>query len=249
MIDIPAIRKKWFLEQIDALKHSGMSYKDIATRLGFSPQYLNTLRNTDRGVSENLALKLCSEFEINHNSLLMRIRQYESLEENTLAVSEKIQEYVTKRKKIPLFDAETIGGNNSLQADVTTPHYNESDLIDAGDWFPDATSAIRHYGDSMPEYPAGSILVLKRVQDYRLIVWGRNYSIETTEFRVTKRLQNGGEDYLIAYSTNKETYPDGKQIHEPIIIPKESVRHIDLVLGCVTLEYSSGAMPIIKSNK
>ena len=62
MIDIPTIRKKWFLEQIQALKDSGMSYRDIASRLEFSPQYLNTIRNTDRGVSENLALKLCNEF-------------------------------------------------------------------------------------------------------------------------------------------------------------------------------------------
>lgn len=29
--------------------------------------------------------------------------------------------------------------------------------IDAGDWFPEATAAIHHYGDSMVEYPSGSI--------------------------------------------------------------------------------------------
>ena len=40
------------------------------------------------------------------------------------------------------------------------------------------------------------------------------------------------------YSSNKEAYPDGRQIHAPILIPKETVRSIDLVLGCVTKEYS-----------
>ena len=87
---------------------------------------------------------------------------------------------------------------------INSGHIAPSELIDAGDWFPEATAAIRHYGDSMIEYPSGSILALKRVEDNRLIIWGRNYSIETTEFRITKRLQDGGEDYILAYSSNEK---------------------------------------------
>lgn len=121
-----------------------------------------------------------------------------------------------------------------------------SEWIDAGDWFPEATAAIRHYGDSMVEYPSGSILALKRVNDGRLIVNGRNYVIETTEFRVTKQLQYDGGDFIMAYSSNRDTYPDGRQVHSPIRIPVETVRHIDLVLGCVTKEYSNGAVIIRK---
>ena len=115
-----------------------------------------------------------------------------------------------------------------------------AEYIDTGDWFKEATAAIRHYGDSMVEYPSGSILALKRVYDLNLLIWGRNYCIETTEFRITKRLQDGGEDYILAYSSNTETYPDGTLIHSPIKIPKVSIRHIDLVLGCVAKEYSNG---------
>lgn len=153
-----------------------------------------------------------------------------------------------KRKKIPLYDTETIGGTIEKRADVNTAA-QVVEWIDAGDWFPDATAAIRHYGESMVEYPSGSILVLRRVIDNNLIIWGRNYSIETTEFRITKRLQDGGKDHVVAYSSNKETYPDGRQIHEHITIPKSTIRHIDLVLGCVTKEYSSGQIPIIKLQK
>lgn len=150
------------------------------------------------------------------------------------------------RKRIPFYDdVTTIGGANSLVADVSQGSI-VSEWIDAGDWFPEATAAIRHYGDSMVEYPSGSILALKRVEDWRLIIWGRNYCIETTEFRITKRLQDGGKDYIIAYSSNQETYPDGTLIHSPIRIPKETIRHIDLVLGCVTKEYSNGPIRIIK---
>ncbi len=172
------------------------------------------------------------------------------LKKGTSTVMEESPEYGNSdlKKKIPLYEVETIGGVNDYIANTNEQHSHVSEWIDAGDWFPDATAAIRHYGNSMVEYPSGSILVLKRVEDLSLIIWGRNYSIETNEFRITKRLQNGGDECFIAYSSNKETYPDGKLIHEPIAIRKSSVRHIDLVLGCVMKEYSNGPITIIKQN-
>lgn len=151
------------------------------------------------------------------------------------------QEAVLPAKKnlIPFYDdVSTIGGLNDRVAN-TDPN-SPSEWIDAGDWFPEATAAIRHYGDSMVEYSSGSILALRRVNDQRLIMNGRNYVIETSEYRVTKQLQDDG-DHFMAYSTNRETYPDGRQIHAPFSIPKDAIRYIYLVLGCVTKEYSNGA--------
>ena len=136
-----------------------------------------------------------------------------------------------------------MGGLNDRVAN-TDPN-SPSEWIDAGDWFPEATAAIRHYGDSMVEYSSGSILALRRVNDQRLIMNGRNYVIETSEYRVTKQLQDDG-DHFMAYSTNRETYPDGRQIHAPFSIPKDAIRYIYLVLGCVTKEYSNGAIQIRK---
>ena len=114
-----------------------------------------------------------------------------------------------------------------------------TEWIDAGDWFPSATSAIHHYGDSMVEYPSGSILALKRVTDARSLLNGEHYVIETDEFRITKQILDDG-DAIIAYSTNKETYPDGRLIYAPIRIPKSAIRHMDLVLGCVTKRFGNG---------
>lgn len=151
------------------------------------------------------------------------------------------------RRRIPLYnDVASIGGLNDRIAEVDNPEHHNVEWIDAGDWFPDATAAIRHYGDSMVEYPAGSILVLKRVQDMSFLLNGRNYVLETTEYRITKQLQyDAGNDYLTAYSTNRETYPDGRLVHSPIRIPLETIRHIDLIVGCVQKEFSNGAIPII----
>jgi hypothetical protein len=119
-----------------------------------------------------------------------------------------------------------------------------TEWIDAGDWFPSATSAIHHYGDSMVEYPSGCILALKRVNDPRLLINCENYVIETDEFRITKQIQDDGGDYIMAYSSNRETYPDGHLIHSPIKIPKDAIRHMDLVLGCVVKRFGNGEIRI-----
>ena len=135
---------------------------------------------------------------------------------------------------IPFYDNVTsIGGVNELGAEmggVTQP----TEYIDTGDWFRNATAAIRHYGESMVEYPTGCILALKEVYDRELIIPGRDYVIETSEYRVTKRIQQGKDsDHITAYSTNSETYADGRLIHEPFDIPWRVVQRISLVLGYV----------------
>ena len=148
---------------------------------------------------------------------------------------------------IPFYeDVSTIGGHNSISAAVDG-HMPANELIDAGDWFNDATAAIRHYGDSMVEYPSGCILALKLVQDKSQIILGANYCIETDEFRVTKRLQTCNDDSVfMAYSSNTEAYPDGTPIHQPFAIPKASIRRLYLVLGYVVKQLSSGAVFIKK---
>jgi toxin-antitoxin system, antitoxin component, xre family len=142
------------------------------------------------------------------------------------------------RKKIPLYDTYSVGGTSMIAPNdpVTAP----TEWIDAGDWFIDATAAMHHYGDSMIEYPSGCILALKEINDKQLIIWGKNYVIETDEYRITKRLQRSKDPkYVIAYSTNEEKYQDGTLIHQPIDIPKSAIRRLALVLGYVVKEHCS----------
>ena len=68
-----------------------------------------------------------------------------------------------------------------------------------------------------------------------------DYVIETNEFRITKQILDEGNDYIMAYSSNHETHPDGRLIHAPIKIPKESIRHLDLVVGCVIKKFGNPA--------
>lgn len=221
---------------------NNIKQEEICQLLGVSQPYISNMEKGNRPLNEE-------KFSILYNHYGDIILKYK-IDERPIIISngEQIKNKLDSQEKklIPFYDdVATIGGNNHLVADVSA-NGSVPEWIDAGDWFPEATAAIRHYGDSMIEYPSGTILALKRVEDWRLIIWGRNYVIETTEFRITKRLQDGGDNYILAYSSNTSTYPDGTLIHSPIKIPKETIRHIDLVLGCVTKEYSNGPIKIIK---
>lgn len=170
----------------------------------------------------------------------------EMLKEKTNAVREEQAVYETAKRKnlIPLYeDVQTIGG--TAEVANMNPIHQVSEYIDAGDWFPGATAAIRHYGDSMTEYPSGCILALKEVRDRNLIVWGRNYCVETSEYRVTKRIYDNDE-YIKAYSSNRATYEDGQSIHPAFNILKADVARMFQVLGYVVKEYSNGPVFITK---
>ena len=230
MLNVAKIRKEWFIDQIETLKSEGTSYADIASQLGVRPQYLNAIKNAGRGASEKLTLKLCEAFNINYNDLLERISGYEGRIPEIPEMNEPGTPTFPS-KKIPLY------------ADSTG---EAGEWINVGNLFPDATSAIRYYGDSMPEYPPGSILVLKQMEDSALIVWGMNYYVETVDLGITKRLQDGGKNHVVAYSSNDKTYPDGRLVHEPVRIPKKNIRALSLVLGCVSKEFGKEVMPVMK---
>ena len=149
-------------------------------------------------------------------------------------------------KIIPFFEDTTLSvGGREMDANVE-PVTQPSGYINTGDWFNDATAALRHTGHSMTQYPKGCILALKEVIDRDLIIPGRDYVIETTEYRVTKQVQLIKEGFITCYSTNEEKYIDGRLIHPPFDIKMSKITHIYLVLGYVVNE--NGSM-IIRSNK
>lgn len=144
---------------------------------------------------------------------------------------------------IPLYDG-LVAAGTALQADLS-PQMEPVEYVDAGDWFRDATAAMRVHGDSMhPEYHSGSIIAMKRVNNKRLIVFGQDYVIETSEYRVLKRLQRSDEkEYWTLASVNTEIWEvgplKGKLIHEPFDVHVDDVARLFKVLGCVKRNESS----------
>jgi len=220
---------------IEVMKLLNLNKNSLSSEIGMSSNVtIGRIINEHRTPNQATLKKIVDRFpQINYDWLLTG-------EGEMLKTEEK-----PKGHMIPLYDDTSTRGGSDVAANVdgvSAP----SDYIDTGDWFRDATAAIRHYGDSMIEYPPGCILALKEVRERQLIIWGKDYVIETNEYRITKRLQSGdNKNSIKAYSSNVETYPDGKLIHEPIPILWSDIRKIYMVLGYVvkkgngTMVYSS----------
>ncbi len=196
---------------------------DFARFLGIKPQTLNSWykRNTfDHELLYAKCLEISPDWLITGKGDMLKPKQQE----------------VAKRNLIPLYsDVSTIGGRNMLSSSDT----NTVEWIDAGDWFPNADSAIRHYGDSMREYPSGCILGLKSLKDLQYgFILGQNHVVEYGEDYncVTKRVQKDKNQFM-AYSTNIEVYPDGQLIHQPF--PLIDIHRAWRVLGYVVQTESS----------
>jgi transcriptional regulator with XRE-family HTH domain len=216
------------------LRESALSGYQIAKETGISEATIGNWRNGNTNPNFANSKLLIEYFETGKGLKNTQSKDFIAEDETPGVQIYDTENAPSGKKRIPFYDdVSSFGGVNEMTANmdgVSTP----TDYIDTGDWFKDATAAIRHYGESMVEYPTGCILALKEVFDRELIIPGRDYMIETTEYRVTKRVQLGKDkEHITAYSTNHETYPDGRLIHEPFDIPWRSVRHISLVLGYV----------------
>lgn len=206
------------------------SQEDLAIKLGYNPSFFSQIISGNKPMSNKFVQKIVA-FCDNINPDYLITGEGSMLKSPPDTTS-------PKRNLIPLYNTYSVGGTGVVAPNdsITAP----SEWIDAGDWFREATAAMHHYGDSMVEYPSGCILVFREIFDKELIIWGKNYVIETDEFRITKRLQRSDNpDYVIAYSSNEETYKDGTLIHQPIDIPKSSIRRLAIVLGYVVKEQSS----------
>ena len=226
-------------EKINALlEHFSLSPSDFAKKLELKyVQNIYDIQSDKVDISKSMANKIVAVFnDVDKNWLLTG--EGKMLKEEKSGVQFYDPENAPPgRRLIPLYDdgATTIGGNlkRGRSANMQS-NTHPTEWIDPGDWFKNVTAAIRHYEDSMIEYPSGCVLALKEVQDRMLLIPGKDYVIETTENRVTKKIQLGADDtYIRCHSTNTETYPDGTLIHQPFNIRFENILKIFEVLGYV----------------
>lgn len=229
--------------QGDRLKEfiSKTSYnqKEFAEFVGVAPNYISMMIKGTKPITDSFILSITKVMpdadvsSISNNKIFKKINSPEEEEAST-----------SKKNYIPLYeDVATFGGSDNVASMESV--YNTSIQIDAGDWFRGATAAVRHYGDSMIEYPSGCILAIRELKNKNEIVWGRNYVIETSERRITKQIAELDKDNIICYSTNTEKHMDGRLKHQPIIILKEDIRFISRVLGSVNKEESTGKVQLL----
>lgn len=220
------------------IEHQGIRRSAFEKSCGFSNGYTRNLKENPSASKIEDILNTYPEL----NRIWLMTGEGEMLKESQN--SEANNEPIIKKSRngnprmIPFYDAETTGGYegrvSSSNEEVSLRGY-----INAGDWFDGReTAAIRHVGNSMVEYPDGCILAVREVRERRLLVPGRNYVIETDEYRVTKRVQKGtSQQYIALYSSNQDKYDDGRLIYEPFEVDLSDVRHIFSVLGYIVNQY------------
>lgn len=224
------------------LREKSLTFRDFERTCNLSNGTAARLRETTRKSTFD---KIAISCDLNIDWLLTG--EGEMLNDSNVLLEGNIEpskpEY--NSRMIPFYDAETTGGYNGLVSSST----NDAQLmgyIHPGGWFDGReTAAIRHVGNSMSEYPDGCVLAVREVTERRLLVPGRNYVVETSEYRVTKRIQRGSEPGFIAlYSTNQEKYDDGRLVYEPFEVALEDIRRIFSVLGYIVNQ--SGEYRLIK---
>ncbi len=102
--------------------------------------------------------------------------------------------------------------------------------------FEDCNFAVPLYGHSMyPTFENGSIILCKQINDLSLLQLGECYLIITNEFRMVKRIISNcaTKDCIRAVSDNEEMRKDGSRKYEPIEIPKNLIRGLYIIKGCV----------------
>lgn len=221
----------------ELVKYSNKTIPQFAKIIGVkTPQAIRELLSgRTKTLSDSMQYKILEAFpEISKVWLLagegeMIVNPEEGQDDDT---DVRIYHKRTGSNLIPFYDAETTGGYDGRVSSSDLP-VSLKGYVDPGGWFNgSATAAIRHVGDSMTEYPDGCILLVKEVTNSRLLVPGKNYVVETSEYRITKKVQFASDGAsLRLHSTNREKYEDGSLVHQPFNVDFDDIRHIYSVLG------------------
>jgi SOS-response transcriptional repressor LexA len=217
-----SIIKKNILQYLD---YKGVTKYEFYQKTGVS----NGILSQSNGISEDNILKFLSYYsEINVEWLLTG--------KGSMLKGDEVEKAEEDIHLIPLYGGEmTASLTDNTMDSISQP----IEMINAGDWFKDGDCAMRVYGDSMsPNYTSGSVVVMKEVRNKALILPGEDYMVETSEYRVLKRLQKSEvKGCVLACSTNEEVWErgsmKGKAIYEPFDIFIDDITRLYLILGTV----------------
>lgn len=220
------------------LIYSGLNIRSLSIKLGFEkPQALYDIhKGKTKSISSQMVFKITSVFpEINKSWLLTG--EGDMLNDSG-SVSEVITPYnLGKSKEIEtqeeseiiytttLLPMKVMGGSLAMAAEYASSHDCEKIPSPIGK----VDFAITISGESMyPEYPNGSQVLLKKVNERAFIEWGSTYVLDTCNGPIIKRLEpsDKGDDYVKCVSINPE--------YSPFDVGLEYVYGIYRVLMCLS---------------
>ena len=213
-------------EVISFLKKERVIYNesDFAKQIEIGKSFLSDIKAGRKVLSEQLVLKIC-KLEPRVNKTWLLTGEGEML---TGVQTEQTKQSFTESDihLIPLLPVSSQGG--SLNDFVVSIKESSCEKIISP--IKGADYAMSVSGESMaPEYPSGSQILIKRIDEKAFIDWGRVYVLDTCNGTVIKRLfPSDTADKVLCKSINPE-FP-------PFEVSLSDVYAVYRVLMCMSLK-------------
>lgn len=209
------------IERFDKyMEAKGLNDNKVTNELSLSVGLLGKSRKENRDLSDKVIEQILN-FYTDLNKVWLLTGEGEMLQSGADST-----ETTDVANKIPLLPVSAQGGSlNDFVVSV-----KESDCERIISPIKDAEYAMSVSGDSMsPEYPSGSQILIKRINEKAFIDWGRTYVLDTCNGTVIKRLfPTESKDRVICKSINPE-YP-------PFEVCLADVYGVYRVLMCMSLK-------------
>lgn len=195
-------------------KDNGLSQKDLALILGIGQSFISQIETGKDSMPEEYYDLLTGKYG--------ELGKYLSCKQ------EDLSDKIPVAHLVPLLPLYAQGGPlNDFVASIRATDCEKVISPIAG-----ADFAITITGDSMaPEYPSGSRILIKRIDEKAFIEWGRVYVLDTMNGTIVKEVRKGNsDDEVMCYSLN----PDPK--FQPFAVKFSNIFGFYKVMLCLSLK-------------
>ncbi|WP_315353829.1 S24 family peptidase [Hoylesella nanceiensis] len=209
------------IERFDKyMKYKGLNDNKVTNSLGFSVGTLGKSRKENRDLSDR-NIETILKFYTDLSRIWLLTGEGEMLINN-----ETLPEQTHDTYRIPLLPISAQGGVfNDFVVSV-----QESECERVISPIKNADFAISIQGDSMaPEYPSGSQVLIKRINERAFIEWGKTYVLDTCNGSVVKNLYPADDPNKVICKSINPDFP-------PFEVSLSDVYGVYKVLMCMALK-------------
>ena len=210
------------------LNDRGLTQKSIATTLGVSEQFVNALVNGRRAFGRKTSQEWQKHFGLSAVWLMtgegdMLSSPSSSQPQPSVHVERLLDD---EAYKVPLVPISALGGSlNDFNLAV-----KRDDCETVISPIKDIDLAIKISGDSMePEYPSGSTVLIKKINEHAFLEWGKVYVLSTCNGTVIKRLMPTDDPNTVLCESINPKYP-------PFVVSLEHVYGVYIVMMCMSFK-------------
>lgn len=200
-------------------ENQGVKQAEVARRIGVKPQYITKVFSNEREIGKSQIEKWVTQFGFNKVWLLTG-------EGEMLINNETLPEQTHDTYRIPLLPISAQGG--AFNDFVVSVQESECERVISP--IKNADFAISIQGDSMaPEYPSGSQVLIKRINERAFIEWGKTYVLDTCNGSVVKNLYPSDDPNKVICKSINPDFP-------PFEVSLSDVYGVYKVLMCMALK-------------